>query len=306
MSYASFVRVYKTISGLNRHVKTYHSDDVDTLVIDFDNIRKVMYSACKTIFEDECYGKPTNVAFKKYFEEECFAMDNFVAGEFYSQVQHLCINLAQTKNKELFYSQLYETLAQDGKKFFPHMKGEESSLLIIISCEKFIKEVENLIQKPGPSEVVQKEVIFSARDFEIIQYLGGYVIRKLHYKIKGNSSNNIIAGSILACKNEDTQDQALVACLSRGGLWGITSHALHIFAAAEKSFREETGNEKSLSHINVDSMVNSLLLNPDNIQLLSTILEDYDLDMAKNQEFALTVLEKMFTFIRKISCCQKG
>ena len=121
-------------------------------------------------------------------------------------------------------------------------------------------------------------------------------IRKLYYKIKGNSSNNIIAGSILAaCKNEDTQDQALVACLSRGGLWGITSHALHIFAAIEKSFREETWNEKSLSHINVESMVNSLLLNPANIQLLSTILEDCDLDMAKIQEFALTVLEKMFT-----------
>ena len=171
MSCAHCVRVYKTISGLNRHVKTYHSDDVDTLVIDFENIRKVMYSACKTIFEDECYGKSTNVAFKKYFEEECFAMDNFVADEYYSQVQHLCLNLAKTKNKELFYSQLYGTSAQDGKKFFPHMKREESSLLLIISCEKFIKEVENLIQKPGPSEVVQKEVIFSARDFEIIQYL---------------------------------------------------------------------------------------------------------------------------------------
>ena len=47
-------------------------------------------------------------------------------------------------------------------------------------------------------------------------------------------------------------------------------------------------------------MVNSLLLNPDNIQLLSTILEDCDLDMAKNQEFALTVLEKMFTLYLRV------
>ena len=118
----------------------------------------------------------------------------------------------------------------------------------------------------------------------------------MYYKIKGNSDNSIIAGSILAaCKNEDTQDQALVTCLSRGGLWGITSYALHLFAAAEKNFKEETGNVKDISHIRVDTMVNTLLLNPDNIQLLSTILEDCDLDMANNQEFALTVLEKMFT-----------
>ena len=98
------------------------------------------------------------------------------------------------------------------------MKGEESSLLIIISCMKFIKEVEYLNQQPVTSEAQQK-VIFSARDFDIIQYLGGYVIRKLYYKIKDNSDNSIIDGSILAaCKNEDTQDQALVTCLSRGGL----------------------------------------------------------------------------------------
>ena len=57
-------------------------------------------------------------------------------------------------------------------------------------------------------------------------------------------------------------------------------------------FREETGNEKSLSHIRVASIVNSLLLNSD--KLLSTILEDCHLDMTNNQEFAITVLEKMF------------
>ena len=98
-----------------------------------------------------------------------------------------------------------------------------------------------------------------------------------------------------ACKTEDTQDQALVTCLSRRGLWGITSLTLHLVAATEKKFREETENKKSVSHIRVDSIVNSLLLNPDNIQLLSTILEDCDLGMANNQEFSLTVLKKMFT-----------
>ena len=48
-------------------------------------------------------------------------------------------------------------------------------------------------------------------------------------------------------------------------------------------------------------MVNTLLLNPDNIQLLSTILEDCDSDMETNQEFALTVIEKMFTLYLKRS-----
>ena len=54
--------VYKTISGLNRH------SDVDSHVIDINRIRTVLYSACRTTFEDQCYGKRINVASKKYFE----------------------------------------------------------------------------------------------------------------------------------------------------------------------------------------------------------------------------------------------
>ena len=63
------------------------------------------------------------------------------------------------------------------------MKGEEYSLLIIISSEKFIKEVEYLNQQPVASEAQQK-FIFSARDFDIIQYLGGYVVRNFTIKSK--------------------------------------------------------------------------------------------------------------------------
>ena len=141
-----------------------------------------------------------------YFEEECFEMDKFVSWNFYSQIQRLCRNLAVKNNKDMFYTQFYANLAQDGKKFFPHMKGEESFHLINIFCEKFIKEVLYLNQQPGVSESQQQKVIFSATDFDIIQYLGGYVIGKLYYKIKGNSYNSAIAGSILnACKNEDTR-----------------------------------------------------------------------------------------------------
>ena len=104
---------YKTASGLNRHVKTNHSE-VDNHVIDIDRIRNVLYSTCSTIFEDQCYGERTNTAFKKYFEEESFAMENFVTMDFYSEVQLLCKNLSDKKNKELFYSRLYCNLAPEG------------------------------------------------------------------------------------------------------------------------------------------------------------------------------------------------
>ena len=104
---------YKTASGLNRHVKTNHSE-VDNHVIDIDRIRNVLYSTCSTIFEDQCYGECTNTAFKKYFEEESFAMENFVTMDFYSEVQLLCKNLSDKKNKELFYSRLYCNLAPEG------------------------------------------------------------------------------------------------------------------------------------------------------------------------------------------------
>ena len=63
---------------------------------------------------------------------------------FYSEVQRLYRNLTVKNNKDLFYTQFYANLAQEGNKLFPQMKGEESSLLIIISCKKFMKVVEYL------------------------------------------------------------------------------------------------------------------------------------------------------------------
>ena len=92
-----------------------------------------------------------------------------------------------------------------------------------------------------------------------LQYIVGYVLRKLHRKHAQSKSSKLPesqqAMSIVKAGREETVDasQKLVSCLSRGGLWGITKAAEKIFLQAEKYFRSSTCNGPILK-INIEKI----------------------------------------------------
>ena len=78
-----------------------------------------------------------------------------------------------------------------------------------------------------------------------LQYIGGYVLHKLHNKnIKSNISDSKATQQAIALlkagkeANQAMQDyQKLTTTLNRGGLWSITKPAQTIFMRTEKYFR---------------------------------------------------------------------
>ena len=92
-----------------------------------------------------------------------------------------------------------------------------------------------------------------------LQYIGGYVLSKLHHKLaqskSGVSPERQQSMSILKAGREESIDasQKLVTCLSRGGLWGITKAAEKVFLQAEKHFRSSTCNSPVLK-INIEKI----------------------------------------------------
>ena len=79
-----------------------------------------------------------------------------------------------------------------------------------------------------------------------LQYIGRYVLHKLHKKLvdTSKSSESEQAISILKARKSEDQNviesQKLTSSLNRGGLWAITKNAQTIFERTEHYFRDIT------------------------------------------------------------------
>ena len=79
----------------------------------------------------------------------------------------------------------------------------------------------------------------SEREKAGLQYVGGYVLHKLHGKhFLRDSVESQQAMAILKAGKLETSDrsQKLIASVNRGGLWSITEHVQKIFLKAEATF----------------------------------------------------------------------
>ncbi|PFX28588.1 hypothetical protein AWC38_SpisGene6678 [Stylophora pistillata] len=79
-----------------------------------------------------------------------------------------------------------------------------------------------------------------------LQYIGGYVLHKLHNKLANSKKSPEIEQAISILKAGKSDDQAvsdsqrLTSSLNRGGLWTITKNTQTIFERAEHYFRDIT------------------------------------------------------------------
>ncbi len=111
----------------------------------------------------------------------------------------------------------------NSKLFFPKMDIAEASLLAINICPKLINEVEHKSKQPAPSKQPGTNIL-TERDLGSIEYLGGYVIRKLYYQYKGkDGANELVCSIFKACRSEEISNQPLISSLSRGN---SINHAL--------------------------------------------------------------------------------
>ena len=79
-----------------------------------------------------------------------------------------------------------------------------------------------------------------------LQYIGGYVLHKLHKKHANTSTSSESEQAISILKAGKSEDQNVVesknltSSLNRGGLWAITKNAQSIFERTEHYFRDIT------------------------------------------------------------------
>lgn len=145
--------------------------------------------------------------------------------------------LAKKRDGEKFYSMFYSTVPLRSTSYFVGLSRNAATLL----STKLADHMLSHSKKQGCTNSSTSGAKLTEKEMAGLQYIGGYVLSKLHHKLaqlkSGVSPESQQSMSILKAGREESIDasQKLVTCLSRGGLWGITKAAEKIFLQAEKN-----------------------------------------------------------------------
>ena len=252
----------KSLSGLKRHMTCKHKDELED-----KETECIEGEQCK--FTADLLGKMVdevkqrivnNKVFSKTIREELMAyLFTNLAEESTEFVQLLKIyqQLMKKKNQEQFYAKFYSTVPLNSCTYFTGLSRNSATLLstkladvmLAYSKEKAVITVKNF-----KFELTEKEKAG-------LQYIGGYVLHKLHNKnIKSNLSDSKATQQAVALlkagkeANQAMQDyQKLTTTLNRGGLWSITKPAQTIFTRTEKHFRYFT-TDYPLTRIDINEI----------------------------------------------------
>lgn len=227
-----------------------------------------------------------NKVFPKNVREELRAY-NFTGiseeTEEFLNLQNIFKCLVKKTDAEKFYSMFYSTVPIKSTSYFAGLSRNAATLLSTKLADHMLsysKKQEHTNSSASSAKLTEKEMAG-------LQYIGGYVLNKLHHKHAQSKSSKLPesqqAMSILKAGREETVDasQKLVSCLSRGGLWGITKAAEKIFLQAEKYFRSSTCNGPILK-INIEKIRSESCSDLEIIAAYNTLLANSELRIDKH------------------------
>ena len=174
----------------------------------------------------------------------------------FCDIEDLYKRLIKSGNAERFYSCFYSTIALNAVKYFKGLSRNAATLLSTKVADCMLAHSKEKIESIYTCTPLTK---LSDEEKAGLQYIGGYVLHKLHTKHAGKSSESEQAISILKAGKLEDQNaiecQKLTSCLNRGGLWAISKNAQLIFERTEHYFRDATSkaNVQNIAFANIIS-----------------------------------------------------
>ncbi|XP_074622328.1 uncharacterized protein LOC141880709 [Acropora palmata] len=282
----------KSKNGLKRHKTVKHKDTRE----DVENQKEVGQESCLTyvaysrIVEKAKLKIAGNKIHPKSIRDELSAYTynnglQEITAEF-CDIEDLYKRLIKSGNAERFYSCFYSTIALNAVKYFKGLSRNAATLLSTKVADCMLAHSKEKIESIYTCTPLSK---LSDEEKAGLQYIGGYVLHKLHTKHAGKSSESEQAISILRAGKLEDQNaiecQKLTSCLNRGGLWAISKNAQLIFERTEHYFRDATLKanvqnsafaniiSRSVHDVEVVSAYNSMLSNSELI-INSSVAKD--------------------------------
>ena len=292
---------YKTERGLMRHKNKKHStpnpgeseDDSIQKKLSSSLLKDIVINSAEKLHNDECFPQDKRSLFCK----EKFSFSDEEASVLWGHLKDLIENFEG--DAEEYYTNVY-TLFLDNllPKKFKHrsitnllMQEVANQILAHLTDSKV-----NTLETPSTTSSSLTE-----KDVNKLQYLGGYILHKLHSKFRFGKNwscqyNKECATILEACRVENDASQTLVNIRDRGGLWRVEKRMQTIFSHCEIIFRLHTTNFKTL--LVCKDIVSEALEDLTIISSFETICLDAEVDVQK--EILYNLLEDIVTLFVKV------
>ncbi|PFX17371.1 hypothetical protein AWC38_SpisGene18314 [Stylophora pistillata] len=219
----------------------------------------------------------------------------------------LYIQLAKSGNAERFYAAFYASIVLHASSHFVGLSRNSATLL----CSKVADCLLTHSKEKAETHTCEPLTKLSDKEKSGLQYIGGYVLHKLHNKHKQASKtleNDHAISLIMAGKwdNPIGEDQRLTTTLNRGGLWKITRNAQSVFERTEHYFREAT-RKTSLKNIPLANIISRSMHDVTVVASHSAMLADSEVEISSHVAkdvlhniISLYVRVRSFSFVKDV------
>lgn len=201
----------------------------------------------------------------------------------FSKLKQLYEALIKNGNEEKFFSKYYAEIALNATTYFEGLSRNAATLLSTKLADRLLAHAKEMTLSTSANADVKKHL--SDKEKAGLQYLGGYVLQKLHNKHRSSknwkSPESQQAMSVLKAFKEDDQNakdcQKLISSLNRGGLWSPTKRAQAIFMEAEHYFRTYTCKPDQSKNIDINHVTQKCAQHPDVVSSFNATVSESSL-----------------------------
>ena len=203
---------------------------------------------------------------------------------------HTTLNKIPRKNDEKFSAKFFATLLTDPCKFLPIKNRSLAALVLTKLCLIILAEKKRKTQSQN-LEAMPMDRQITAREKAGLQYLGGFILRNIFYRIKekskmspSNESEEMMA-LLKSCKTDTKpENQRLVFALDRGGLWYTVEAFQEMIIEAEKIFFSEVTGRSNIRVIDYVGILCNMMKNQDSRRLFRENSTLCDIDITETTE----------------------
>lgn len=304
----------KSKSGLKRHITVKHKDKTEETeetetdkpenrdLLTVETYASIVGNAKVKLRDSKIYPKVNRDEIWSY---NCNTLQSSTPK--FSEIQGLYIQLAKSGNAERFYAAFYASIVLHASGHFVGLSRNSATLL----CSKVADCLLTHSKEKAETHTCEPLTKLSDKEKSGLQYIGGYVLHKLHNKHKQASKtleNDHAISLIMAGKwdNPIGEDQRLTTTLNRGGLWKITRNAQSVFERTEHYFREAT-RKTSLKNIPLANIISRSMHDVTVVASHSAMLADSEVEISSHVAkdvlhniISLYVRVRSFSFVKDV------
>ena len=185
------------------------------------------------------------------------------------------INTVKRNSIEAFYQDFGVKITKVAENYISSSNPNSITLLLSKLCTSLIGYYFRQNDRASPATSNSRNI--SEREIAGLQYLGGFILRNVHYSMKKVTGFKSSIEAISAFKNEEKPtNQRLVSALDRKGSWYISNDFQNILLLAEKTFCFEVKNRQNLRLIDLELICSKIMDSTSVYEIFRNRLDDTD------------------------------